>query len=169
MRGWFAVSLLVCGCLLFAGCGGGDDETGTSGESQGDLSSQIAEGPAPTKKAYIKEGDEVCGKVPQRFQTTIRKKQSQFKKESREQKKTIYEVRILGAAVPPIHTAAEEFTDLGAPEGDEEKAAAMVKALEAAAAGLEKDPSGQLTGPESSFAEFSKLSKAYGFKLCPQL
>ena len=170
MRGWFAVGLLVCGCLLFGGCGGGDDETGTGGsESQSDLTAQIEEGPTPSKKQYIKEGEEVCETVPKRFQASIRKNNAQFKKESREQKKTIYEIRILGAAVPPLEMAAEEWADLGAPKGDAEDAAKIVKSLEASVVGFEKDPSSNLAGPESPFAEFSKLTKAYGFKLCPQL
>ena len=46
---------------------------------------------------------------------------------------------------------------------------AIIAALEKAAEGLEKKPNSPLSGPKSPFAEFQKLTKAYGLAVCSQL
>jgi hypothetical protein len=35
--------------------------------------------------------------------------------------------------------------------------------------GLEENPEGGLSGPESSFAEFNELTQKYGFQVCSRL
>jgi len=143
--------------------GGGDgDETNGNNGSDGDGDAASA-----TKAVFIKEGDELCQQIPQRFQKNL-KELERVRKIENEPKLTPAEVNIR-AAVPPLYSAIEEFADLEPPAEDKQKVAAMMDALEAAAKGVEAKPTSKLSGPKSPFAEFQKLANAYGFKVCNQL
>jgi len=158
-----ALTLAVAVAILGTACGSGGSGTGGATESAGASSSepaQIAEA-TPGKKQYVKKGDAICEEVPTRYNALLAK----LPEKQQENPK----VTVPKAAVPPLWEAVDEFAALGAPSGDEEKAEAIVVALENAAKGLEKEPEGGLSGPESSFAEFNKLTKKYGFETCAQL
>ena len=151
------VALAVCGF----GCGGGDASSGGGGDTS---AVQADTGGAPLSKAeFVKQGDAICNKVPERFG----KLQQELEKEIGA-KPSLAEIGEK-AALPPLPEAAKELEELTPPKGDEQKAEAIVEALEAAAKGLEEKPTSELSGPKSPFAEFQKLTKEYGFQVCSQL
>lgn len=138
---------------------GGED--GTSGEEASE--NPLTSGPL-TKAEFVKQGDEICKAIPAAYQEKLQALQ----KESKGKKLTKAE-EAEKAAVPPLYTAAEELEALEPPSGEEQKVEAMIDALEAAAKGVEKEPTAELSGPKSPFAEFQKLTREYGFKFCSQL
>lgn len=147
---------------------GGSDGTTSGDDGDGDGSSQASDdgsGSGPlTKSQFIKQGDAICQKVPTRYRELLQ----EFEKENKGKKPSTAEAN-LNAAVPPLPEAAEELEGLTPPEGDEQKAEAIIAALEAATKGLEEKPTSELTGPKSPFAEFQKLTREYGFQVCSQL
>jgi hypothetical protein len=120
---------------------------------------------APLKKAeFIQQGDLICGEVPNEYE----KLRQELLKGPEKKKASTAKVNEV-AAIPPIYTAIEKFEELTPPKGEEDKAEAMIDALEAAAKGLEKEPAAPLVGPGSPYNEFQKLVSAYGFRFCNQL
>jgi hypothetical protein len=187
-----SIAVLVMACFALAACGGGDSTTGgdsgaTSADTEaaansgdetsadsGSTEAPTVNGPSLKKAEYIAKGDAICEKVPQGYQPLFAKVTKELEKEEKAQKRKIpskekEEETNLKAAVPPLHTAVEEFGKLGSPKGDEEIAQEVVDALQAAVDGLEADPSLPLTGKGSPFEEFVKVTQGYGFKFCPQL
>jgi hypothetical protein len=152
------------------GCGSSGDDSGGGGDG-GTASGEAGGGGSPDdptvsstsipKAQYVKKGEEICTKVPTEFEKLV----EELPKKQQENKK----ITTPKAAIPPLRVASEEFAELGAPDGDEEKAEEIIAALEAAGDGLEKEPEGELSGPNSSFAEFNKLTKQMGFKTCAEI
>jgi hypothetical protein len=148
----------------------GDSSTGGDSSTSGDSSSgaEAADSGKPlTKAEFIKRGDAICEAVPQEYSKKLSALEEEAKK-SKKPKPSKTESN-LNAAVPPLYAAIEALEELAPPQGDEQEAAAIVAALKSAAKGLEEKPESELLGPKSPFAEFQKLTKAYGFKLCSQL
>ncbi|HET7120658.1 MAG TPA: hypothetical protein VFI17_05355 [Solirubrobacterales bacterium] len=152
-----------------AGCGSsGSSSASTAASADTTTTSTDAEsgksgggGKDASKAEFIKAGDAICASIPQKYQVAVKK----LPKAAQENPKKA----VPAAAVPPLREGIEEFAELAAPQGDEQKAEEILTAMEAAAIGLEKNPEGELGGPKSSFAEFNELTKAYGFKLCSSL
>ena len=164
---------LAGGDLLVAGCGGGGATNGREQrldrveheeEPREEEGKEGEEKPSSEKAALVKAGDEICSTVPQNYAAKLKA----LEKKNGGKKPSTKETN-LKAAVPPLYTAIEEFEELSAPSGEEEKLAAIVAALEAAAKGLEAKPTSELSGPKSPFAEFQKLTGEYGFQVCSQL
>ena len=128
--------------------------------------SESSDTPPLTKAAFVKKGDAICKKVPNRYQARVKALPKQQKSKS---PKAAKEEENLKAAVPPLRTASTEFEELSPPTGDEQKAEAIVVALEQGADGIEAEPGSKLTGPKSPLAPFQKLTKEYGFKVCSGL
>lgn len=144
---------------------GKEGKEGEAEEGKGGKEGKEGEEKAsPEKAALIKEGDEVCSKVPQNYANKLKA----LEKKNGGKKPSTKETN-LKAAVPPLYTAIGEFEKLSAPSGEEETLAAIIAALEAAAKGLEAKPESELSGPKSPFAEFQKLTGEYGFQVCSQL
>jgi hypothetical protein len=192
-----ALSALILGlsALLAIGCGSSDSGTGgttsgqqadaaqasesTSGETDGgeakdaestedEAQSDSESGGKPlTKAAFIKEGDAICAGVPNEFRSLLTSLEEE-RKAAKKPKPSTAEIA-KEAAVPPLETAATKFKGLDPPAGDEQKAEAIIGALENAAQGLEDEPTGEFSGPKSPFWEFQQLTKAYGFKACSKL
>jgi hypothetical protein len=168
---WRIIGVVLAVMAIAAGLGGcggsGDDGSGggdgsaTSGETSGSPEDPSISSTSIPKAQYVKKGEEICTKVPEEFQKVVTK----LPKKQQENPK----VTTPKAAIPPLRVASEEFAEMGAPDGDEEKAEEIVAALEAAGDGLEEEPEGELSGPKSSFAEFNKLTKQMGFKTCAEL
>lgn len=157
-----AVAILVAGC----GGGGGDTSGGTTAGSAGATTNVKSGGSSEplSKKEFIKQGDKICTKVPEAYAKELRvlEEKNIAKKKGEPSPAEIN----LNAAVPPIYVAVEELEELTPPAGDEAEAKAMIGALETAAKGIEEKPTSPLTGPESPYDEFQKLTKKYGFKTC---
>lgn len=144
------------------GCGsssddssGGGDGTASSGEPVTISSSSIP------KAKYIKEGDAICVAVPTEYQSLL----GELPKKQQENK----QISVPKAAIPPLQKATTELAKLGSPKGEKAKAEEIVAALEAAIKGLEEEPKGELSGPNSDFAEFNKLTEELGFQSCSTL
>jgi hypothetical protein len=140
-----AIALLVTGC-------GGDDSTAEGGDS------------SLSKAAFIKQGDAVCVKADKEKQAAI----EEFLQESdlgpnkplsdKEQ-----EEMVTVAILPPISKAAEELTDLGAPDA---QASAIIEGVEGVTEEAEANPAKLSTPKDDPFAGVAKQAKQYGFKAC---
>jgi hypothetical protein len=148
----------------------GDSSTGGDSSTSGDSSSggEAADSGKPlTKAEFIKEGEGICAKVPQEYGVKVKALEEEAKK-SKKPKPTTAETNSK-AAIPPLYVAIESFEELTPPKGEEKQVEAIVASLESAAKGVEQKPESELVGPKSPFAEFQKLTAAYGFKGCSQL
>ena len=140
----------------------------TTGKEEGDSTTQSEEATGPlSKKEFIAKGDAICETVPKRYGVKVKGLEKEAKAQGKS-KPSAAETN-LKAALPPLFIAIEELDGLIPPTGDEQTAESIVDALEAAAKGVEEKPSSPLTGPKSPFVEFVKLTKGYGFKVCPLL
>ena len=168
--------ILIVGALaLFvAGCGGGSDSTsggtaaeGTTATSDANqTTAQKSEGAAEskplTKTEFNTRINEICIQEPPNYEREVEELEKGGKKPSVEEKH-------LKAAVPPLYAAKEEMEAVEPPPGEEKNLEKLIAALESAAKGLEAEPSSELSGPKSPFAEFQKLSAEFGFETCSGL
>ena len=156
--------------LVAAGCGGGGDSTGggssadTTGGETTDGSTESS-GTAPTKAAFIKEGDAICTKD----EAELNKEIEAFAKEnnidlekaelSPDQETELFQELVL----PNIAKQGEELAALTPPEGDEETVEELTDTLNSEVEEAEEE-GGQPNN--DTLAEATKLAKAYGFKSC---
>ncbi len=181
MRVKFTLIVLVVmlGALAGYGCGGSGDDSGGSGDTTAAKSSNdsgdgttAADGGGEgdgnseplAKPQFIRQADAICAKVPQRYNAGIQR----VTQERNGTAPSIAEGNRL-AAIPPLPEAVEELEGLTPPAGDEAKFEAMIAALEDAQKGMEEEPASELSGPESPFAPFQKLTEEYGLRVCSQL
>ena len=130
------------------GCGG-DDDSGSS----------------LTKAEFTKQADAICKKQEEKKNNALTTAYEKLGKEGKEGKKAQEEV-IADVALPPISQMTEELADLGAPEGEEEKAEEMVAAFEEEVQKIEDDLPGTLSGKVGNFDKANKLAKEMGLKDC---
>ncbi len=173
------LSALILGlsALLAVGCGSSDSGgSGSTSSAQQTDASQTGEstesesqssGPPLSKAAFLKQGDTICALVPNDFKSRLASLEEE-RKAAKEPKPDPAEIT-KEASIPPLETAVTKLKGLNPPAGDEQKVEAIIAALESAAAGLEKNPKAEFGGPKSPFAEFQKLTKEYGFKICLNL
>jgi hypothetical protein len=146
------VAVLAIGSIA-VGCGSSSDSSESSG-------------PPLSKAAFVKQGDAICEKVPNRYQARLKTLPKEKKSQSPQAEK---EEENLKAAVPPLRTATTELEGLNLPTKDAQQAEAIVAALEEGADGVKAKPSSELSGSKSPMANFQKLTEKYGFKVCSQL
>jgi hypothetical protein len=144
-----AISVLALAAVV-AGCGGGDDTSGSSATL--------------TKAQFIKQADAICGDANKQSQKDAEafaeKNDFTLEKASEEQ----LEDAISAVFVPSLNQQVEELSALGAPDGDEEQVEAITDALQDAATEIKDDPSTVLAG--KALAEPAKLANDYGLKVC---
>jgi hypothetical protein len=139
--------ILAALSLLFAGCGGGDDETSSL-----------------TKAQFVKQGNALCKKAEEEKGKAIKSlvaklnPRAQFTMERKEQ-------LVVTIILPPYEQTTEDLQNLGAPEGDEEKVEAIVKAREEAAKKTKADPGVAVTSTRE-FVDANKLATDYGLTSC---
>lgn len=184
--------------VLGAGCGGGSDSTSATqtaeadggkatttkneaGEAKGEArkanegadkakgeadgtKSQAGEAPSrrSAKTKFKIRINELCIEVPPAYEEELEQLEKGGKKLTSAEKK-------LKAAVPPLYDTIEAMEETEPPPGEEQVLQEMIDALEAAAKGVEADPTSKLSGPDSPFAEFQALSKKFGFGTCEGL
>jgi hypothetical protein len=164
------VALLALVAVV-AGCGGGGsstDSTGggtTGGSTESTGGSTESSGGAPTKAAFIKEGDEICTDD----ENELNKEIEAFAKEegidlekgelSSDQETELFQELVL----PNIGKQAEELGALTPPEGDEETIEELTDTL--ASEVEEAEDAGGKPGSDT-LAGATKMAKAYGFKAC---
>lgn len=154
---------------VVAGCGGGgssSDSTGggtTGGETTG--GSTESSGAAPTKAAFIKEGDEICtddeNELNEEIEAFAKENGIDLQKDelSSDQETELFQEIVL----PNIGKQAEELGALTPPEGDEETIEELTDTL--ASEVEEAEDEGGKPGSDT-LAGATKMAKAYGFKAC---
>lgn len=164
--------------IIAAGCGGGSDssssttaskESTPSGEAtpaKEDVTSTKGEGSGNGKRMTSSEFrirmNEACIQVPPTYKEELKKLKEEVKAPTKA------EIN-LKAAVPPLYSTISLMESLKPPANEEQKKEEVIDALESAAKGLEAEPESELSGPNSPFAEFQKLTKEYGFETCSGL
>lgn len=140
-----ALTALAALSLIIVGCGGGDDSTASL-----------------TKAQYIKQANAICKKGEEERAALLQSATENVNREFTDAEK---EKVVMTVFVPPYRKTIKELKALGLPEGDEEKAEAIVKAMEESAKKIEAEP---LKGLEdiSQFEEPNKLASDYGLTNC---
>lgn len=137
--------------LLFAGCGGGGEDSSS--------------GKTISKEEFIAKADAICKKGTTRLQKAIfaalKNPRNLTKVSEAEQIKIV-----TTAMVPNISREAKELRALGVPEGDEEKVDAMISALEEGVETAEQDPQAVTKSSDVVFGISSRIAGEYGLTAC---
>jgi hypothetical protein len=160
------LAALLALAALVAGCGGGGSSSGstsdtTSTESSDDTDSS---GEAPTKAAFIKEGDKICTDDEAELNEEI----EAFAKEkgistSEEPSKAVQIELFHELVLPNIARQAEDLAALTPPEGDEATIEELTDTLSEEVAEAEEETG--LPG-EETLKGATDQARAYGFKSC---
>jgi hypothetical protein len=146
-RRWITSLVALAAVVVVAGCGD-DESTTATGESASATMS---------KQQYVKAADAACQKLGARLN-------AELTKASQDSSGSFTE-----ALSPLLVDTQEELAELGAPSGDEEAIEELNAALEEAAVKLRADQSEGIAAILPALNEFTKLSRAYGLKLCAEL
>lgn len=142
--GVLAVAALLAACGDDGGDGGGEE--------------------ALTKAEFIKQGDEICAEWEERSETEAQEFAEENDFDLEDPSKEELEEAVSEVLVPALNQQAEELSELGAPEGDEEQVEEIVTSLQEAADEVEEDPSRAFEG--QPLDEASRLAADYGFEVC---
>jgi hypothetical protein len=152
--------------VVVAGCGGGSSSSSTSGDSTvGGSTEADSGGAAPTKAAFIKEGDEICtddeNELNEEIEGFAKENNLDLSKDklSSDQETELFQELVL----PNIARQAEELAALTPPEGDEETIEDLTDTLTSEVEEAE-DAGGKPAA--DTLAGATKMAKAYGFKSC---
>lgn len=153
--------------VVFAiGCGSGGDSTSASLDIPSVSSSPLS------KAAYIKKADVQCDKGNQEQSEALRAYAASHRATTSGRAGEL--VLLKKVVLPHIQVTIEKFGEIEGPKGDRSKINAIVKANLRAIQESKKDLTGLLnsTGTPASdtspFKEGTRLSMAYGFKVCGQ-
>jgi len=150
-RGTIAIAVALTVAALVAGCGGGSDSSTTT--------------VSVSKAAFIKKVDAVCQKGTERMQRAILVFLKQHKDVQRPNK-TQSEKLVGTAIVPSVKTELKELKALDAPEGDEERADAIISALEEGLETAEGNPEAVVASSDAVFGISGRLAGEYGAEVC---
>jgi hypothetical protein len=153
-----ALFALLALAALVAGCGGG------GGSSSGSGTEADSGGEAPTKAAFIKEGDKICTEDEKELDEEI----TAFAKEkgistSKEPAEDVQIELFHNLVLPNIARQAEDLAELTPPEGDESTIEDLTDTLSEEVAAAEAESG--LPG-EDTLKGATDKAKAYGFKSC---
>jgi hypothetical protein len=137
--------------ILFAGCGGGEDSSGSGSIS---------------KEEFIAKADAICKQSNKRMEAAFGK----FLKENPELTKPTdprFQQLVGDVMIPNLEREIEELKALGVPDGDGEKVDAMISALEEGLETAEDNPQ-VVTGSSSDtiFGIASRIAGEYGIEVC---
>lgn len=188
---WLKITLvgLIAVAIALGGCGGGGDGGDTDGSgssaqatnaasdatnagntagSDGDDTSAQADGQPLTKAQLIEEGDKICRRTSAKIiEDWQREKENYGRGFGAQPSEKQNEEGLVDLVLPAIQEEAEEMAELVPPPADEAKIDAIVVALEKGVAQSEANPGAAFApGAKNPLDEASKLSKAYGFKVC---
>lgn len=133
----------VAFALVVSGCGGGG-------------------GDSLTKAEFAKKADEICRRGESERAEVIKAASQKFsgkKVTAADQEQLVLE------ALPSYEKATQKIKELGAPEGEEKKAEALVEAMEEAAANVKADPGTATTG-SIPFKKANEAAEEIGAKGC---
>jgi hypothetical protein len=133
----------VAFALVVSGCGGGG-------------------GDSLTKAEFAKKADEICHRGESERSEAIQVAAQKF---SGKQATAADQEQIVLAALPSYEKEAEKIKELGAPEGEEKQAEALVEAMEEAAENVKADPGTATTG-DIPFKKANELAEEIGAKGC---
>jgi hypothetical protein len=150
-RGTIAIAVALTVAVLVAGCGGGSDSSTAT--------------VSVSKAAFIKKVDAVCQKGTERMQRAILVFLKQHKDVQRPNK-TQSEKLVGTAIVPSVKTELKELKALDAPEGDEERADAIISALEEGLETAEGNPDAVVASSDAVFGISGRLAGEYGAEVC---
>ena len=166
------ILMAVLATVFVAGCGSGGNSSSseTTATKENSNASTISKEPSSanaaqkpmTKTAFVTRINEICIQVPPGYKELLKELRAGGRKLSKAETN-------LKAAVPPLRSAIEEMDAVIPPPSEERHLKEVIAALESAADGLEADPTSELSGPKSPFAEFQALTKRYGFETCSGL
>jgi hypothetical protein len=143
--------LVVLGlALVGAGCGGGDNKSGSTGSS------------SISKTEFVRKGNAICAAGNKEIEAQARKIFGPHKKPSKSETKQ-FASRVL---LPSVQKQVDQIRALGAPAGDEAKVKAI---LDAAQQGVDKgkqDPLVLMKQNAGPFKKANALARAYGLKVC---
>jgi hypothetical protein len=151
------LAAVVAFAAIGAGCGSSDDST---------TDTDVV---VLTKTEFIKQGDAICKKgsesLSQEAEDFADENNIDTEKPTKEQQEEVIETVV----APALLGQAEELNELGAPEGEEDKAAAVFEALEAGAEEMEGDPASLLESKGAGpLDKANELASEFGFKECGQ-
>lgn len=160
-------ALVACLAIaaVAAGCGGGGDSSSSGDTTSG--GSTEASGSAPTKAAFIKEADKICGEADEQLNEEVAEYAEEngipIEKEepTKDQQVELYEAVVL----PNVAQQGEDIAALTPPEGDEGKIEEITDGLAEGVEEAEADPK-QLTEGKNPLADASQKARAYGMKTC---
>lgn len=157
----FAVLALAA---LVAGCGGGGSSSSGSTSDTTSTESSDSGGEAPTKAAFIKEGDKICTDDEDELNEEI----EAFVKEkgisgSEEPSEDLQIEAFHDLVLPNIAKQAEDLAALTPPEGDEATIEELTDTLSEEVEAAEEEDG--LPG-EDTLKGATDMAKAYGFKSC---
>lgn len=138
--------------MVAAGCGSSSDDS--------------TETVVLTKTEFIKQGDAICKQGSSQISDEADEFAEENDIDTSNPSKEDQEEVIVSVVAPALQTQADEISELGAPEGEEEKVTAMIEALEAGAEKLEDEPGALLESKADPLAEANKLANEFGFKEC---
>ena len=149
LAGVVAIAALAAGC----------------GSSSGDSTEATA---ALTKAEFIKQGDAICEKGSKQIEGEAEEFAEENNIDTSKPTEKQQEEVIATVVAPALQTQADELSELGAPEGEEGKTAAIFDALEAGAEELEDDPGTLLEKGADPLGKANELATKFGFKDCGQ-
>jgi hypothetical protein len=138
--------------IVAAGCGSSSDDS--------------TEAVVLTKTEFITQGDAICKRGSSQIEDEADEFAADNDIDTSKPSKEDQEEVIVSVVAPSLQTQADEISELGAPEGEEEKVTAMIEALEAGAEKLEDEPGLALERNADPLAEANKLATELGFKEC---
>ena len=137
-----AAGMVVAG-LMISGCGGSSESS-------------------LTKAQFVTQANKICREGEDR-----RSKRVNELAEERANKNSTAASRddVVFDILAIYEETTEQLSDLGQPKGEEEKAEAIVEAMEKAAERVRADPQSALTS-DLPFREANKLAESYGLTSC---
>jgi hypothetical protein len=139
--------------VIFAGCGGSDEGSDSTNASAATVD---VEASSLTKAQFVAKANAICGKGTSRMAKIV-------------QKAIVGEGGIEPvekAAVPMVNRFVSEIQALGAPEGEEERVAALLTAFDEEAKEVETTPSKSMEEFAARFKKSGDLARSYGLTAC---
>lgn len=157
------LAALLALAALVAGCGGGGSSSGSTSDTTSTESSDSS-GEAPTKAAFIKEGDKICTDDEAELNEEIEAFAKEKGISTSEEPAEALQIELFHELVlPNIARQAEDLAALTPPEGDEATIEELTDTLSEEVEAAEEESG--LPG-EETLKSATDQARAYGFKSC---
>lgn len=157
------LAALLALAALVAGCGGGGSSSDSTSDTTSTESSDSS-GEAPTKAAFIKEGDKICTDDEAELNEEIEAFAKEKGISTSEEPAEALQIELFHELVlPNIARQAEDLAALTPPEGDEATIEELTDTLSEEVEAAEEESG--LPG-EETLKGATDQARAYGFKSC---